>query len=98
MRNLKRRHLITSIAFTVVAGGACFYLFSAYGPILKNWNTDLSFLLLPLLGYFLLRLLSRLCGGQVQSFRGQVAANVLNAGWRDCGRAGGGGSAVLDCG
>jgi hypothetical protein len=78
MRNLKRRHLIISLAFAAAACGTCFYIFSSFGPIFKYWHIDLSFLILPFLGYYILRLASRLSGGLVRSFRGLAAANVLN--------------------
>ena len=75
---LKRRHLITSLIFTILACGITCYLFCSAGPINKYLRIDLGFLILPFLGYYILRLLSRLIGALMRSFTGKIAANILN--------------------
>jgi hypothetical protein len=46
--------------FTICACSLIFYLFGSYGPILNYLTINLDFLMLPFMGYYILRLFSRL--------------------------------------
>jgi hypothetical protein len=56
------RKAIRPFIFAFIACGIFYYLFGSFGPIFKILNTDLSFLMLPFMGYYVLRLFSRLIG------------------------------------
>jgi hypothetical protein len=73
-----KRHVITSVVFTLVTCGIVLYLFSPSGLINQHFQIDLSFLLLPFLGYFILRLGSRLCGKLIPPRKGLVIATIIN--------------------
>jgi hypothetical protein len=69
---------IVSLLFSSVCGFLTVYLFSAQGWIIKNSDLNLSFLELPLLGYFSLRLLSRLTGLFLRNKMGLIFVYTLN--------------------
>ncbi len=71
---------IRPLLFTVIACGVVIYLFSSTGPVSRY--ADLSFLVAPLLGYYIFRLLSRLSSTYLPvylpSYYGSAAAYIFN--------------------
>jgi hypothetical protein len=72
------RRVIKPLAFTLIACGLVYYLFSSFGPIAIYLNIHISFLILPFLGYYILRLFSRLSTIIRSSLGGIVCALILN--------------------
>jgi len=72
------RQLIKPVGFALVFSGAAFYLFSSIGPIYQYLHIDVSFLLLPFLGFCFLSLLSQLCPIFIPTRRGFVGGLILN--------------------
>jgi hypothetical protein len=59
----KSRFLLSvkPVALALVFAVIAFYLFSSFGPVYQYLHADVTFLILPVLGYCFLRLVSRLC-------------------------------------
>jgi hypothetical protein len=72
------RQAIKPLAFAIIACGVVYYLFSSLGPISQYYGVNISFLILPFLGYYILRLLSRLSPIVLRSVGGIVCALILN--------------------
>jgi len=72
------RLTIKHIVFAVVFSGIAFYLFSLIGPIYQYANIDLTFLVLPFLGYYFLRLSSNLSKLFIPKLWGIVSGLILN--------------------
>jgi hypothetical protein len=76
------RKAIRPLAFTFIICCIFYYLFGPWGPIFQYLNTDLSFLILPFFGYWILRLFSRLIRIARPSRDGTAYALILNgAAW-----------------
>ncbi len=73
----QRNRLIKSLVINLAAIGLVVYLLIPAGPIFSTGKTDLSFLLLPLVGYFVLRLASAFCLIYIASRAGYAAVCIL---------------------
>jgi len=69
---------IKPVGVALLFSAASFYLFSSVGPIYQYLHIDITFLVLPFLGYYFLRLLSRLCTLFIPKLHGIVWALILN--------------------
>jgi hypothetical protein len=69
---------IKPVIFALLYSAVAFYLFSSLGPISRYLHADVTFLVLPFLGYYFLRLISRLCPIFFPTRRGFIAALILN--------------------
>lgn len=75
----KIRQSTRPLIFCLIACGTIYYLFYPSGPIKSYLELDLGFLILPLLGYYVLRLFSRLSAIFIPSCVGLAATHILNA-------------------
>ena len=66
------------MALALVFAAAAFYLFSSFGPIYQNLHADVTFLILPVLGFCFLQLVSRLCPIFMPTRRGFIAALIFS--------------------
>jgi hypothetical protein len=69
---------IKPVIFALLYSAVAFYLFSSLGPIYRYLHADVTFLVLPLLGFYLLRLISRLCEIFFPTRWGFIASLILN--------------------
>jgi hypothetical protein len=73
----QRNRLIRSLVINLAAIGLAVYLLMPAGPIFSSTRVDLSFLLLPITGYFVLRLASAFCLIYINSRAGYTAVCIL---------------------
>jgi hypothetical protein len=78
LRKFQRQYLIKSLLFCVIACGIVAALFSPPGLINRYAGIDLSFVLLPFLGYFLIRFVSKQIGVLVFPASGELFSVVLD--------------------
>jgi hypothetical protein len=78
LNQLRFRQVIKPLIFALIACGIAYYLFSSFGPITTNFGIDVSFLILPFIGYYLLRFSSKLCRVFISTLSGTVYATILN--------------------
>jgi hypothetical protein len=75
----RKRRIIRSLVFSFLAGALTYYLFSSFGPVLRYFDLNLGFLILPMLGFIILRLVSALFSVFMSYQAGRVASVFLNA-------------------
>ncbi len=73
-----RNYIIKSLVIALPVGGIVSYLFGPSGPVLKSLNIDLTFLLVPVIGYCVLWLLSRFSRVLIRPRPGPILAVILN--------------------
>jgi hypothetical protein len=78
LRKFQGRYFVKSLLFCFVACGITAALFSPPGLINHYSGIDLSFILLPVLGYFIIRLVSKQIGVLVFPAEGALAAYLLD--------------------
>lgn len=72
------RHILGCVSFTIIACAAVFYLFYTGGLFAQFLHVDLSLLVLPLIGYYTLRLFSRLSGYFIKKPAGALIPPIIN--------------------
>ena len=77
IRRTQRNRFIRSLVINLVVIALVVYLFIPAGPINSSGHVDLSFLLLPIVGYCLLRLASAFCLIYIPSRPGYAAVCIL---------------------
>jgi hypothetical protein len=75
---LQRRYLVKSLLFCIIACGITIAIFSPVGLVRQYLNIDLTFVLLPFLGYFMLNLISKQIGVTIFPAEGELFACILN--------------------
>jgi hypothetical protein len=72
------RQSIKPVALAVLFAAVAFYFFSSFGPIYQDLHADVTFLILPVLGFCFLQLVSRLCPIFFPTRRGFIAALIFS--------------------
>lgn len=75
---LQRRYLVKSLLFCIIACVIMIALFCPAGLIIHYLKYDLSFVLLPFLGYFILNFISKQIGVTIFPAEGELLACILN--------------------
>jgi hypothetical protein len=78
LRKFQRQYLIKSLLFCFIACGITAVLFSPPGLITRYSGIDLSFVLLPFLGYFIIRFISKQIGVLVFPASGDLLSVILD--------------------
>jgi hypothetical protein len=71
------RQAIRPIAFAAIASGIVVFLLSPGGPVSRGLGLDLSFLIAAFVGYYVFRLISKLCSIFLPSYYGAAASCVF---------------------